>query len=341
MGKNEVTNYDVLHNINTRHNNGIPLLVTTFLDNETRLGTTVNTSALSEEEEKLRFASKQFAALYNKKVKEAFSAYAEAMDSDTTNSVFKELLSKLVKLAEVELDKRIHRHTTFAVIHQKVLYLLSSIIGTSDSRALKPEETDKYIASAKEILGFVSEAFALQRMTDILNPIGKDSEGHYINIIDVLHEWDDCRRFMLDDNPPADWKEQYDDNSIVRFIGKAYEHGRPTQDYIKCMQVVEELVLWVHGDGRKYVGGFVPKSDYADFSPSSRDYGAYCLCFSTDEVAEHDIYFIFNDVGYPRNSEGEYAIAVAALNVLLTLDDEFQYNAINKGKLPGCDPTKL
>lgn len=331
-----ITNFDVLDNINKHRDSSIPLFLTAFRDNRSRMGTTVNTSALYSEKAKLWFVHQQFTEVYRKFI-EVYHRYCNS-PSDNTDPVLKKFLSKLKELADLEFNQQVWRYACFDTIYKQTLYLLNDLIGDNSLRALTPEETENYIRTAKDILASVSKPLSETEAQEALQPVGTYGNTT-INVIDVCHDRDICCKFILDNNPPKDWKEQYQDNKVVQVIGEAYERGRPTSEYIACARAARELMLWIHGVGCEYTV-FTPPADIQYIDP--HEIGDYELSVSMELAnGEHEVYFTFNDIGYPRNSEGEYTIVAAALNVLLALDKGFYQKTLEKGHYPGCNPLEL
>lgn len=311
--KKHVTNWDVLDEI-VKHGRHIKF-------------SAFNTFMLEIQQHSFRLRQKEVREKYLK-FKQAYESY-QAIPNDRTSPKLKILLEKILELADLEIKQQARQLDAYVKSMEDIQWVLTDLAGHENSRRkLSDEEVQRYIDKADTIL--VSFSSSDEKETVFL-PL----DGYTANIIDVLSKWNVCRTLInrISSVRAYEYALRFTErNGALSYVLDAYKDGRPTNAYIHCMSAAEELITLLHGLGYGTKGALYIRrvlhypDDREEFicGFSKDNYQARIeLCEIPKRKSGSQGSYLKAYTGsknYPRNTDGELAIASAALSILYKLE---------------------
>lgn len=244
--------------------------------------------------------------------------YAQKNDSHTGAGLQK-LLSKIEDLTDVELAQRNKQYDNFCTMRKGISDVLRDLVGDGSRCVLNSKDINHYVSKLYDVLGLVSDVLPEDEVYKrALEPLNDK-----VNIIDIL-----SNKKLTASEDLIDSECGYGTNpKNVKYIREAGKAGSPTEEYMQCVEAVEELCPYLHGFGYstkqafyfKNWGGTVNTHTRKDYRLSIRLQGSGLGLGGERE-------FTFNNTVYPRG-KGESSIAATAIGILLKLDPDFYWSS--------------
>lgn len=257
---------------------------------------------------------------------EFLNAYYARENDNHTGAGLQELLPKIKDLTDVELAQRNRQYDNFCIIQQDISDVLCGLVGNGNRRILSSKEISDYIAKLYNILLLIPDVLPEDEVSRrAFQPLNDK-----VNIIDILSDWHLLSNKRLTAGERLlDSQCGYGTNpENIEYIRGAGEAGRPTEEYMQCVEAVEKLYPYLHGFGYSTKQAFYFKRwSHTEDTYTREDYRLSIRLQGAELVISREREFTFDNTMYPRG-KGERSIAAAAISILLKLDPDFYWRSL-------------
>ena len=275
----------------------------------------VNEGLLEEFHQSLHYSRGAFIKYRN----EFLNAYYAQKNDSHTGAGLQKLLSKIEDPTDVELAQRNKQYDNFCTMRKGISDVLRDLVGDGSCRNLSSKDIEHYVSKLYDVLRLVSDVLPEDEVYKrALEPLNDK-----VNIIDIL-----SNKKLTAGEDLIDSECNYGTNpKNVEYIREAGKAGSPTEEYMQCVEAVEELCPYLHGFGYSTKQAFYFENWGGTVNTHTReDYRLSIRLQGSGLGVGKEREFTFNNTVYPRG-KGESSIAAAVISILLKLDPDFYWSS--------------